>query len=156
MGRSTPARTPQGRLTPRRKTRRLDSFGGISERTGPRKSFSMRTNSKTRSQIQGSLLAAIWPPTSEASREAGHEPMSPLKAIREKCRDCSCYQLNEIRACEALKCPLWPFRAGRHPWLAEAEKTRRFEGVFERQPAFRNEGSAPKDNAERAHAGVAS
>ena len=49
-------------------------------------------------------LAAIWPPTASAAREAGHKPQSPLRAIREKCRDCSCYQLNEIRACEAVKC----------------------------------------------------
>ena len=48
-------------------------------------------------------LAAIWPPTVSAAREAGHKPQSPLQAI-EKCRDCSCYQLNEIRACEAVKC----------------------------------------------------
>lgn len=87
-------------------------------------------------------LAAIWPPTSDVAREAGHKPVSPLKAIREKC-DCSCYQLNEIRRCEAVKCSLWPFRAGRHPWLVEAEKTRRSEGVFERQMASEDEGAVP-------------
>ena len=87
-------------------------------------------------------LAPIWPPTAEGSREAGHKPMSPLKAIREKCRDCSCYQLNEIRLCEDMGCALWPFRAGRHPWLAEAEKTRRSEGVFEQQTALENQGAS--------------
>ena len=51
-------------------------------------------------------LAAVWPPTASAAREAGHKPQSPLQAIREKCRDCSCYQLNEIRACEAVNCAL--------------------------------------------------
>jgi hypothetical protein len=87
-------------------------------------------------------LAAIWPPTAEVSRAAGHEPMSPLRAIREKCRDCSCYQLNEIRLCEAVKCPLWPFRAGRHPWIVGAQKTRRSDGGFEQETAFQDEGSA--------------
>ena len=29
-------------------------------------------------------LAAIWPPTASAAREAGHEPMLPLKTIRTK------------------------------------------------------------------------
>jgi hypothetical protein len=29
-------------------------------------------------------LAAIWPPTSEASREAGHKPVSPLKASEQQ------------------------------------------------------------------------
>jgi hypothetical protein len=99
----------------------------------------MRTNSKTGSQIQG--LVAIWPPTSEASREAGHEPMSPLRAIREKCRDCSCYQLNEIRACQTVKCPLWPFRAGKHPWWGEDQKTCQTLTVSARETAFQNEGA---------------
>jgi hypothetical protein len=81
-------------------------------------------------------LATTWPPTAAVSREAGHKPTSPLKAIREKCRDCSCYQLNEIRLCEATGCALWPFRAGKHPWLAEAEKTRRSDGVFEQETDF--------------------
>ena len=39
-----------------------------------------------------SELAAIWPPTASAAREAGHKPQSPLRAIRDKCRDCCCYQ----------------------------------------------------------------
>ena len=29
-------------------------------------------------------LAAIWPPTASAAREAGHEPMPPLATIRTK------------------------------------------------------------------------
>ena len=57
-------------------------------------------------------LAAIWPPTADVAREAGHKPQSPLRAIRAKCLDCSCYQISEVRLCEAVKCPLWPFRAG--------------------------------------------
>jgi hypothetical protein len=64
------------------------------------------------SKFQTELVSA-WPPTADVAREAGHKPQSPLRAIREKCRDCSCYQLNEIRLCEAAKCPLWPFRAGK-------------------------------------------
>jgi hypothetical protein len=68
-------------------------------------------------------LAATWPPTADVAREASHGPQSPLRAIRAKCLDCSCYQIGEVRLCEAIKCPLWPFRAGRHPWLAPREKT---------------------------------
>jgi hypothetical protein len=66
---------------------------------------------------------ATWPPSAAGVGEADHEPMSPLRGIRAKCRDRSCNQLNEIRACEAVKCALWPFRAGKHPWRAEARKT---------------------------------
>jgi hypothetical protein len=67
-------------------------------------------------------LAAFWPPTASAAREAGHKPQSPLRAIRDKCLDWSCYQPSEIRLCEAIGCPLWPFRAGRHPWHAASVK----------------------------------
>jgi hypothetical protein len=92
--------------------------------------------SKTHTQ-----LAAIWPPTSAVLREAGHAPMSPLKAIRAKCLDCSCYQVGEVRFCEAVNCPLWPFRAGRHPWWGEGEKTCQTLAVSERQMASEDEGT---------------
>jgi hypothetical protein len=68
-------------------------------------------------------LAAVWPPTAEAAREAKHEPVSPLRAIRAKCLDCCCGQISEVRRCEAVSCPLWPFRAGRHPWHSLAGKS---------------------------------
>ena len=98
-------------------------------------------------------LAAVWPPTASAAREAGHKPQSPLQAIREKCRDCSCYQLNEIRVCEAVNCALWPFRAGKHPWWGEGEKTCQTLANSERQTAFHDEGPAPgpASDAERIH-----
>ena len=87
-------------------------------------------------------LAAIWPPISDVARETGHNAQSPLRAIRAECLDCSCYQASEVRLCEAIKCPLWPFRAGRHPWIAETQKTRRSDGVLEQETAFHDEGSA--------------
>jgi hypothetical protein len=67
-------------------------------------------------------LAAVWPPTAEVAHEAGHHRQSPLKAIRAKCIDCSGGSFAEARRCEAISCPLWPFRAGRHPWLGLFEK----------------------------------
>jgi hypothetical protein len=79
--------------------------------------------------------------TASAACEAGHKPQSLLQAIREKCRDCSCYQLNEIRACEAVKCALWPFRSRRHPWRAETRKTTPLtDANFDRQSTFQDEG----------------
>ena len=61
-------------------------------------------------------LAATWPPTAEVARQAGHDDRTlPLQAIRRKCLDCSCYQPSEVRQCEAVNCPLWPFRAGKYP-----------------------------------------
>jgi hypothetical protein len=83
-------------------------------------------------------LAAVWPPTSDVAREAGHKPQSPLRAIRAKCLDCSCYQASEVRLCEAVNCPLWPFPAGRHPWWGEGEKTSQTLANSERQTAFQD------------------
>ncbi len=85
-------------------------------------------------------LATIWPPTSDVAREAGHRPQSPLRAIRAKCLDCSCYQASEVRLCEAVKCPLWPFRAGKHPWIVEARNPP-LQRMFEQQTAFQDAGS---------------
>lgn len=77
-------------------------------------------------------LAATWPPTAAAAREAGHVPLSPLKAIRAKCLDCANHQTSEIRRCESINCSLWPFRAAQHPWRLEFKKTASSGGVFER------------------------
>jgi hypothetical protein len=85
-------------------------------------------------------LVAVWPPTAAVSREAGHQPQSPLQAIREKRRDCSCYQLNEIRACEAVNCALWRFKVGKHPWRADARKTQLTDANPQRQTAPGDEG----------------
>jgi len=38
-----------------------------------------------------------------------------LRAIRHKCLDCSCYQINEVRECALQGCALWPFRMGMDP-----------------------------------------
>ncbi len=41
--------------------------------------------------------------------------LSPLKAIRAKCLDCSCYQPKEIRNCHIIDCPLYAYRMGKNP-----------------------------------------
>jgi hypothetical protein len=42
----------------------------------------------------------------------GHAAMSPLKALRLRCIDCSGGSANEVRLCTAMQCPAWPFRMG--------------------------------------------
>jgi hypothetical protein len=46
----------------------------------------------------------------------GHEPMSPMAAIRAKCLDCCAGSSDEVRKCVAMACPSWPFRTGKNPW----------------------------------------
>ena len=65
-------------------------------------------------------LASVWPPTRSVAVKAGHAPVSPMQAIRRRCLDCSGQQLAEVKLCEAVTCPLWPFRAGRHPYTRKA------------------------------------
>lgn len=43
--------------------------------------------------------------------------MTPLKAIRAKCLDCSNGSSAEVNLCPIVECPLYPYRHGRHPKL---------------------------------------
>lgn len=78
-------------------------------------------------------LASVWPPTAAAAQRAGHARVSPMQAIRRKCLDCCGNQPSEVKLCETVTCPLWPFRAGRHPYtkrgLQEADSGQRASGA---------------------------
>lgn len=41
--------------------------------------------------------------------------LTPIKSIRQKCLDCSCWQPQEVRLCEHTECVLYPYRMGRRP-----------------------------------------
>lgn len=41
--------------------------------------------------------------------------LTPLKAIRVKCRECCNWSLREVRLCTCTKCPLYPYRMGHRP-----------------------------------------
>ena len=41
--------------------------------------------------------------------------LTPLKAIRGKCLECSSGSLGEVRNCTIKKCPLFPYRFGKKP-----------------------------------------
>lgn len=47
--------------------------------------------------------------------------LTPLRAIRAKCRDCMCNQVAEIRKCPITSCPLYPYRMGHRPKNSGAE-----------------------------------
>ena len=49
--------------------------------------------------------------------------MTPIKAIREKCADCMCGQINEIKMCPIEDCSLYPFRLGKNPNIKKREYT---------------------------------
>ena len=41
--------------------------------------------------------------------------LTPLKAIRVHCIDCSGYSPKEVRLCVIPQCPLYPYRMGTNP-----------------------------------------
>lgn len=41
--------------------------------------------------------------------------LTPMKAIRSKCLDCSGGSAKEVRQCPVTACPLWPLRFGKRP-----------------------------------------
>lgn len=41
--------------------------------------------------------------------------LTPLKAIRKRCLDCSAYQAKEVKLCPATDCLLYPYRMGHNP-----------------------------------------
>ena len=63
--------------------------------------------------------------TQHELKAAGHEPMSPLQALRGRCLDCCAQRPNEVALCAAVDCPSWPFRTGTDPWRKPASEARR-------------------------------
>lgn len=41
--------------------------------------------------------------------------LTPMKAIRQKCLDCSCGSSKEVALCIIEKCPLYSYRFGKRP-----------------------------------------
>lgn len=41
--------------------------------------------------------------------------MTPMKAIRQKCLECSCGSSTKVKECKVTKCPLYEFRLGKNP-----------------------------------------
>ena len=77
------------------------------------------------------------------------EITNPMKAIRAKCIDCMCGQINEIPLCPGTDCPLWPFRMGKNPYrkprqYSEEQLTRLRESAME-MAAKRKEKNASED-----------
>ena len=40
---------------------------------------------------------------------------TPMKAIRAKCVDCCCGNVQEVKLCTIKNCPLYPYKMGRRP-----------------------------------------
>jgi len=54
--------------------------------------------------------------------------LTAMKAVRQKCLECSAWSFSEVKACPATDCALWPFRLGRNP--RASQKKGHQEGHF--------------------------
>lgn len=48
---------------------------------------------------------------------------SPLRAIKEKCMDCCCWQREAVKSCACTDCALHAFRFGKNPYRAKRQLT---------------------------------
>ena len=78
--------------------------------------------------------------------------LSPVKAIRAKCLDCSAWQATEVRLCVMHDCPLYPYRMGKNPNL----KGKRGKGdpkALQRARAEKSRGDGTKTGGNRQQGG---
>lgn len=71
--------------------------------------------------------------TTEELAQLSHERISPMKALRLRCRDCCAGSATRVRLCASATCPSWPFRMGRSPWrqpLSEETRERLARSAF--------------------------
>jgi hypothetical protein len=78
----------------------------------------------------------------------GHEPMSPMQAIRAKCLDCCAGSADEARKCVAMTCPSWPFRTGKNPWREVSEARREHGRRLAAQRARKSAGAKQDKGAD--------
>ena len=75
---------------------------------------------------------------------------TPVKAMRKKCLDCTCYQLKEIRLCPVVNCPLYPYRMGTRPSQATIDTLIEFYSENpEPTKGFRSVKGNPKDTEDK-------
>lgn len=53
--------------------------------------------------------------------------LTPVKAIRAKCLDCSCNQTKEVRQCPVKVCSPYPYRLGKRPRATLESETYSFK-----------------------------
>jgi helix-turn-helix protein len=95
--------------------------------------------------------------TKDELKAVGHDPMSPLQALRARCLDCCGHQEREVAHCPAVDCPAWPFRMGTDPWRKPASEARREAArrVMTNLNARRRKRAGPETSASPPERGIA-
>ena len=68
--------------------------------------------------------------------------LSPIKAIRANCIECSCGSKDEVKLCPIQTCPLYPYRLGKNPNRKMSEE--QLEKARERITKLQEEGKFRK------------
>ena len=72
--------------------------------------------------------------------------LTPIKAIRAKCLDCSAGLKSEVKHCPMHACPLYPFRMGHNPRIGRRELSdEQREALRERMKAGREKRKEAKN-----------
>lgn len=71
---------------------------------------------------------------------------NPVKAIRAKCLDCCCDQVNEVKLCPVEDCPLWPFRFGKNPYRTRVLTPEQREAAAQRLKQARLSKNRSQEN----------
>lgn len=74
---------------------------------------------------------------------------SPLKAIREKCLDCSCGSPKEVKLCATTECSLFPFRYGTNPFCTHNITEERRQELAVLMKLNRTKNLDPHENTEK-------
>lgn len=86
----------------------------------------------------------------------GHEPMSPLKALRLRCLDCRDGEV-AVRKCADVECPSWPYRMGTNAWRkerSEAQQSHTLSLAGKRRAQLENQPSGRRQDTNPGAAGV--
>lgn len=80
--------------------------------------------------------------------EQKHACQNPIKAIKQKCLDCSGWSRTEVELCPLTECSLYPFRLGKNPFRAKVTRNltdeqrealrERMKEVRAKNPIFKN------------------
>ena len=75
---------------------------------------------------------------------------TPVKAIRKKCLDCSCFQPKEVRLCTCVDIPIKPYIKKKRPDKTTLDT---MEAFYEENPeysgGFQTKTANPKDTGDK-------
>lgn len=70
-----------------------------------------------------------------------NEKPKPLTSIREFCYECCGFSRADVKTCPSKKCPLWPFRFGKNPYVSRNMSEEQRRKSAERLKKYRKENA---------------